>query len=94
MVLSKYSQEAVRICKEYVAKHIKGYRLPKRAENPFFTGYCPKLDVSPVVGSYKSSYCQSLIGVMKWMVEVGYIDINTKVFLLPSYLAMQRQRAF
>ena len=33
---SKYVQEAVRICKENVAKHLsKGYKLPKRAENLF-----------------------------------------------------------
>ena len=46
---SKYVKEAVRICEEYIAKHLsKSYKLPKRAENPFKNGYCPELDVSPV----------------------------------------------
>ena len=46
---SKYVQEAVRICKEYIPKHqSKGYKLPRRADNSFESGYCPELDVSPV----------------------------------------------
>ena len=41
----EYIQEAVGICEEYVAKHFsKGYRLLKRAENPFDMGNCPELD--------------------------------------------------
>ena len=44
---SKYVQEALRICKEYVAKHLsKDYKLPKRADNPFESVYCSKLDFS------------------------------------------------
>ena len=43
---SKYFQEAVKICKEYTANHLnKGYKLLKRADNPFKSGYCPKFDV-------------------------------------------------
>ena len=38
--------EVVGICKEYVANHLsKGPRLPKRTENPFAMGFCPKFDV-------------------------------------------------
>ena len=48
---SKYVQKLVRICAEYAAKHLsKGYKLPKRADNPFESGYCPDLDVSLVLG--------------------------------------------
>ena len=54
MSLSKYVQEAVRICKECIAKHLsKGYKLPKRAENPFESGDCHKLDVFLVLGPDK-----------------------------------------
>ena len=50
--LSKYVQEAVMICNEYVVSHLsKGNKLPKRAENPFKRGRSPKLDVSLVLGS-------------------------------------------
>ena len=54
---SKYAHEAVRICEEYVAKHLsKDYRLPQRAENPFSICYCPELDVSSVLGPEEASY--------------------------------------
>ena len=51
MTPSKYVWEAVRICEEYVAKHLsKGSRLPKRAENPFTMDYHPELYESLVLG--------------------------------------------
>ena len=46
---SKYVHEAVRICKEYNARHLsKNYRLPKRADNLFKNVYSPGLDVSQI----------------------------------------------
>jgi hypothetical protein len=32
-----------------------------------------------------------LIGVMRWMVELGRIDIGTKISMLSSYLAYPRE---
>ena len=47
---SKYAGKALRICKEYIAKHLsKGYKLPKRADNPLKNSYHPESDVSPVL---------------------------------------------
>ena len=92
MSLSKYVKEAVRICKEYVARHLsKGYRLPKKADNPFKSSYSPQMDVPPVLGPEELPYYQSLIGVMRWMIEIGQIDNNTKISLLSSHSAMPRQ---
>ena len=54
------------ICEEYVAMHLrKGYRLPIRADNPFYLGYCTELNESPVLGLDDASYYQFLIGVMR-----------------------------
>ena len=89
---SSIIQEAVRICKEYITRHLsKEYRLPKRADNSFESDYSPKLDVSPVLGPEQASYYQFLIWVMRWMIKIGRIDINTEVSLLSSYSAMPRQ---
>ena len=69
---SKYVQKAVRICNEYVAKCLsKGHKLPKRAYNPFESCYCPEMDVSLVLEQGEVSYYHSLIGVMRWMIEIG-----------------------
>ena len=69
---SEYVQEAVRICKEHIAKHMtKHYKLPKRTGNPSQSGYCPELDVSLVLESDEISYYKFFIGVMRWMIEIG-----------------------
>ena len=67
---SKCVQEEVSICKEYVAKHLsKGYKLPKKADNPFEKGYSPYSDLSPVLEPDEAYYYQSLIGVVRWMIR-------------------------
>ena len=89
---SKYVLEAVRICKEYIARHLsKEYRLWKRADNPFEYGYYSELDASPVLGQEEASHYQSLIGAMRLTIEIGCIDINIKVSLLSLHSAMPRQ---
>ena len=37
------------------------------------------------------SYYQSIIGIWRWMVELGRIDAATEVSTLASYLAMPRK---
>ena len=91
---SKYVQEAV-VCEEYVAKYLsKDYKLPRLADNPFQHGYCPELDVSPVLGPNEASCYESLTGVMRWIIKIGCININTGESLLSTHLAMPRQGLF
>ena len=47
--------------------------------------------MSTVLGPSEKYCYQSLIGVARWMVEIGYTNINNKVSLLSSYLAMPRE---
>ena len=65
--------------------------MPKRADTLFKVGNSLKLDVFSVLGPEETSYYQYLIGVMRWMIEIGRIDINTKVFLLSSHSVLPRQ---
>ena len=69
----------------------KRYKLLKDAPNPFMMGYEPDQDVSEVLAPQEASYFQSLIGIMRWMIELGRVDIATEVSLLSSYLAMPRE---
>ena len=87
MCPSMYTLEAVRICKDYIARHLsKCYRLQNGAENTFSMWYCSELDVFLILGSY----CQSLMELMRWVIEIWCIVINSMVSLL-SFLAMPRQ---
>ena len=85
---SKYVNQAIKNCENHLSENYGGkYTLPKKAENLFRMGYEPELDESTPLDAELSSYYQSIIGVMPWMVELGRIDIVTEVSLLSSHLA-------
>ena len=67
------------------------FHLPQRADNPFPYDYHPELDQSEPLDPECSLFYQHLIGVMRWMVELGRIDIATEVSLLSSHLAYPRE---
>jgi hypothetical protein len=87
--LSQYVQAAVK----NVEKHLleKSSNLPKRCETPMTTSYCPELDVSEELGPEEALYYMSLIGILRWMVELGRVDICLEVSLLSSHLALPRR---
>jgi hypothetical protein len=69
---SKNVNQAVKNCEKHLSKNYSGkYSLPKKAENPFWMGFEPELDESTPLGAELSSYYQSIIEVMRWMVELG-----------------------
>jgi hypothetical protein len=85
---SKYVQGAVLNVKNYLAK--EGRKLPNRAATPFVQGYRPETDVSPELDPERAAYYQSQIGVLRWCVELGRIDIITEVSMLASHVALPR----
>ena len=38
-----------------------------------------------------ANYYQSLIGVLRWAIEIGRIDITTEVSMLAEHMAMPRE---
>lgn len=85
---SKYVQQAVRD----VETHLKDTdrKLPKRAPTPLSANYRPELDISDELDADEASYYQSLIGVLRWIVELGRVDICLEVSMLASHVAMPR----
>jgi hypothetical protein len=49
------------------------------------------MDITPVLKEDDASYYQSQIGVLRWIVEIGRIDIVVEVSLLASQLALPRE---
>ncbi len=56
-------------------------------DDPFPVDYDPSTDLSDLLDPDCSSFYQHFIGVMRWIVELGCIDIATEVSMLSSYLA-------
>ena len=52
------------------------WKIPKTAVNPFPIRYEPAEDVIPELDPEFASYYQSIIDVLRWMVELRQININ------------------
>lgn len=89
---SQYVRAAVKNVEDFCAKEEnKRWKLPKKADTPMTTSYKPELDVSPELGPAEAAYFQSLIGVLRWIVELGRVDICLEVSMLSSHLALPRE---
>jgi hypothetical protein len=86
---SQYVQAAVSNVEGYLqARHLQ---LPTKANTPLTSGYRPEVDVSPELGVTETAYYQSLVGILRWIVELGRVDICCEVSMLSSHLALPRQ---
>jgi hypothetical protein len=83
-----YIKEAIRCLEMELQK--SGKALVGKPKTPIQNGYRPELDTSPLLDDDQANYYQSLIGVLRWAVELGRIDIHVYVALLSSYLAQPR----
>ncbi|KAI2504182.1 Reverse transcriptase (RNA-dependent DNA polymerase) [Fragilaria crotonensis] len=63
---------------------------PKNVATPLSSGYRPELDLSPELGSKQLNYYQGLIGVLRWICEIGRIDILMPVSMMSRYLVSAR----
>ena len=68
----------------------QGKRLPNRCGSPLKSGYRPELDVSQELKAEGLSYYQELIGILRWAVELGRVDILLETSLMSAHLAMPR----
>jgi hypothetical protein len=55
------------------------------------SGYRPELDVTDELDPDLLSRYSQLIGILRWMVELGRIDIYHEVSVLSQYLVLLRQ---
>ena len=86
---AQYVKAAVKNVEEHLQK--KGKVLPARAKSPLSNGYRPEIDISAELSPVDASYYQSLIGILRWMVELGRVDICCEVSMMSSHLALPRK---
>lgn len=87
---SKYVNSAVKNAEEYFVKKF-GKQLPAKANTPISTNYRPEIDCTRELNPEEASYFHQQIGILRWIVELGRVDINTEVSMLSSCLAMPRE---
>ena len=67
-----------------------GKKLANRVSTPMTSGYRPELDATPELKPEQASYYQSLIGVLRWAVELGRVDIIVETGKLSRYCVAPR----
>ena len=84
-----YVKNAVRNVKLMLNEEGRG--LKSTAKSPFSnSSYRPELDMTDECDDDGASRFSQLIGVLRWAVELGRIDIYTEVALLSQHLALPR----
>ena len=83
----QYIKSAVENVERILVEDGEGYGLKNNVRNPFPTGYRPELDVTDELSGNLCSRYWQLIGVGRWAVELGQIDIFHELSLLSQYQA-------
>ncbi|CAJ1965871.1 unnamed protein product [Cylindrotheca closterium] len=84
-----YLQESLRVVKKRIAP--MQLTLKKKVYSTLPTGYKPELDSTPFVHDDTAIFYMQLIGILRWLVELGRIDVAAEVSMLLSYNAMPRE---
>ena len=85
MSLQQYVKEAV--CCLEMEPQKSGHHLLGKLVTPMTPGYRPELDITPLLDPDQASSFMSLIGILRWAVELGRTDIYIDIALLSSFMA-------
>ena len=88
MSSEKYVRSAVINVEERLSK--SECRLPSKCDTPMATTYNPDEDVSKELNADRLQAYQEMIGILRWAVHIGRIDILLEVSLLSLHLALPR----
>ncbi|KAI2506538.1 Reverse transcriptase (RNA-dependent DNA polymerase) [Fragilaria crotonensis] len=84
-----YVKNAVKNVKLLLQEEGRG--LKSTAKTPFpSSSYRPEVDTTDECNSEQATRFQNLIGVLRWAVELGRLDVYTEVALLSQHLALPR----
>ena len=68
-----------------------GCHLKSTAKEPVPLSYKPELDVSPELGPKLASRYRQMVGILRWAVELGRVDIYYETAILSHYLVCPRK---
>jgi hypothetical protein len=84
----KYVKAAVDIVRGLLAKDGRELKTSKsKHEGPMPINYEPELDSTPHCDEEHASRYRQIIGILRWAIKLGRIDILTEVSLLSQYQA-------
>jgi Reverse transcriptase (RNA-dependent DNA polymerase) len=84
-----YLKQALKVVEDELA--LVGKSLKRKAPTPMASGYRPELDATPYLNPDRASYFMSLMGILRWAIELGRIDIMVEAGLLSRFQAAPRE---
>jgi hypothetical protein len=88
----RYVRAAVQNVEEFIANNeTKRWKLPTKAETPLHSCYRPELDVTPELNPSEAAYYQSLMRILRWIVELGRVDVCLEASIMSSHLVLPRE---
>ena len=86
---NSYLKEALRIVRKVLDE--SGIKVSGKGLQPYSNlAYRPELDVSPFCNAEQHNLYQGLIGMLRWLIELGRIDVLLETSQLSTYLAAPR----
>jgi hypothetical protein len=89
MTSQDYVKAAVESVESKLAKEKR--KLPSKAFTPMSSSAVPELDDSPELDAQDTQFYQEMMGMLRWAIELGRVDICTEVAMLSSYQASPRR---
>jgi hypothetical protein len=90
MSSNDYIKSAVKNLEERLAKD-GNKKLPNKAVSPMMTNYIPEFDETQELNTSGITMYQELIGILRWAIEIGRVDIVTEVSMMSAYQASPRE---
>ena len=88
-LMAVVTKNSVNVVQDLLDSDGQGLEL-KSASTPFPSNYKPEMDVTEELDAAGLSRYRQLIGILRWAVELGRVDIYLEVSLLSQYLASPR----
>ena len=87
------STDYIKAALDNVSKQIekRGGKFSSRVSTPMAAEYRSELDSSPELNEDETTHFQELIGILRWAVEIGRVDILTELSMLSAYQASPRR---
>jgi hypothetical protein len=85
-----YVKNAISVIEHLFEEDGKGYSLKNEVKNPFPSNYWPEIDVTNELASTPATRFMQLIGILRWAIKLGRINIFYEVSALSQYQANPR----
>ena len=91
MKSEKYIKSEVQTVEDLLREDGDGLQLNTTTKTPIPHTYRPELDITPELNGEHSSRNRQMIGILRWAVKLGRVDMHHEVALMSQYSASPRE---